>query len=283
MQGKLGAMRAVVAAIAVTTSAIMGAAAATAADGADREVKAYTGGGSGPEFSVNATYTSDYRFRGFTQTREKPALQGGIDAVWPNFYVGLWASSVDFGTEPLNGFQGIASIEVVPYVGFKRNIWGYNVDLRAMYYAYPGGNGQANPAKGNAIKDLDYFEAMVGWSREIHPGLTLSSNIYYSPDYQGSVGQNWVFETGIARKLGTYHGISPTFSALLGSNYGEESKGGMDYYYWNAGVSFLFADYFELDLRYFDTFDVPTGGLTGVTTCRNVCDGRFVARITFEN
>jgi uncharacterized protein (TIGR02001 family) len=282
MQGKLGALRAVVTVLAVATSALMGAAAANAADGADRDVKAYAGSGGGPEFSVNATFTSDYRFRGFTQTREKSALQGGIDAVWPNFYVGLWASSVDFGNEPLNGYKDIASVEVVPYVGFKRDVWGYKVDLRAMYYAYPGGGGQYNPAK-LAVKDLDYFEAMVGWSREIHPGLTLSSNIYYSPDYQGSVGQNWVFETGVARKLGTYHGISPTFSALLGSNYGQESKGGMDYYYWNAGFSFLFADYFELDLRYFDTFDVPTGGLTGVTSCHNVCDGRFVARITFEN
>ena len=280
MQGKLGAMRAVVAAIAVTTSAIMGAAVATAADGADREVKAYTGGGSGPEFSVNATYTSDYRFRGFTQTREKPALQGGIDAVWPNFYVGLWASSVDFGTDP-STFKDVATVEVVPYVGFKRNVWGYNVDLRAMYYAYPGGHGELNTTKG-LVKDLDYFEGMIGWSREIHPGLTLSSNIYYSPDYQGGVGQNWVFETGIARKLGTYHGISPTFSALLGSQYGDEKKGGIDYYYWNAGVSFLFADYFEFDIRYFDTFDVPSSATT-TGNCRNVCDGRVVARITFEN
>jgi len=282
MQGKLGAMRAVVTAMVVTTSAIVGASAANAGG---REMKAVTGGG-GPEFSVNATYTSDYRFRGFTQTQEKSALQGGIDVVWPNFYVGLWASSVDFGNEPLNGFQDIASVEVVPYVGFKRNIWGYNVDLRAIYYAYPGGNGQYNPAK-LAVKDLDYFEAMIGWSREIHPGLTLDSKIYYSPDYQGSTGQNWVFETGVARKLGTYHGISPTFSAMLGSNYGEESKGGLDYYYWNAGFSFLFADYFEFDIRYYDTFDVPTdaasAALSGVTSCRNLCDSRVVARITFEN
>ena len=151
-----------------------------------------------------------------------------------------------------------------------------------MYYAYPGGNGEYNVVKG-AVKDLDYFEGMIGWSREIHPGLTLDSKIYYSPDYQGGTGQNWAFETGISRKLGTYHGISPTFSAMLGSNYGEESKGGIDYYYWNAGFSFLFADYFEFDIRYYDTFDVPTGVGTPVTSCRNLCDGRVVARITFEN
>jgi len=42
-------------------------------------------------------------------------------------------------------------------------------------------------------------------------------------------------------------------------------------------------NYFEFDIRYFDAFDVPTGGLTGITSCRNQCDGRVVARITFEN
>jgi hypothetical protein len=70
---------------------------------------------------------------------------------------------------------------------------------------------------------------------------------------------------------------------MIGANEGEEKKGGLDYYYWNAGMSFIFADYFEFDIRYFDAFDVPTGGLTGITNCRNQCDGRVVARITFEN
>ena len=31
------------------------------------------------EFSYNAAVTSDYRYRGISQTRLKPALQGGAD------------------------------------------------------------------------------------------------------------------------------------------------------------------------------------------------------------
>lgn len=275
MQGRLGAMRAVLAVAAIATSIGLGVASAIADD--------RVANGSGPKFSVNATYASDYRFRGFTQTLEKPALQGGFDVVWPHFYAGLWASSVDFGdVQDASGFHNIADIEMIGYAGVKRDIWGSKVELGALYYFYPGSYGEFNTAK-NTIKDLDYFEAMIGFKREVHPGLTLSSNIYYSPDYQGSVGQNWVFETGIARKLGPHWGITPTLSAMIGSNYGEESKGGLDYYYWNAGMSFVFADYFEFDIRYFDAFDVPTGGLTGITSCRNLCDGRVVARITFEN
>ena len=268
MQCRQGAVRAVVMAAVIATSALFGAAAAVAGSSKDGPIDVVR---SGPEFSVNATYTSDYRFRGFTQTREKSALQGGLDAVWPNFYAGIWASSVDFGS--VLG-SNVADVELVTYVGHKRDLFGYNVDLRAIYYAYPGANGLP--------ERLDYFEAMLGFSREIMPSLTLSSKVYFSPDYQGETGKNWVFETGIARKLGAIGSVSPSLSAVLGSSYGEESKGGFDYYYWNAGVSFVFANYFELDLRYYDTFDVPTSALVG-GTCSNVCDGRFVARITFEN
>ena len=45
----------------------------------------------------------------------------------------------------------------------------------------------------------------------------------------------------------------------------------------------MIAYHFEFDLRYYDTFDVPTGVGTPVTTCRNLCEGQVVARITFEN
>ena len=48
------------------------------------------------EFSYNAAVTSDYRYRGISQTRLKPALQGGAD--WVNnptgFYAGAWASTI---------------------------------------------------------------------------------------------------------------------------------------------------------------------------------------------
>ena len=96
MQGRLGARRAVVAVAAIATSIGFGVAPASAQDANGNG----NGNGHGPKFSVNATYTTDYRFRGFTQTHEKPALQGGFDVVWPYFYVGLWASSVDFGDVP---------------------------------------------------------------------------------------------------------------------------------------------------------------------------------------
>ena len=56
------------------------------------------------EASANVTLTSDYRFRGISQTGEDAAIQGGFDLGFePGFYIGTWASSVDFGGDGYSG------------------------------------------------------------------------------------------------------------------------------------------------------------------------------------
>ena len=50
------------------------------------------------DLSGTLTAVSDYDFRGVTQTAQDPALQGSIDwAAESGFYVGAWASNIDFG------------------------------------------------------------------------------------------------------------------------------------------------------------------------------------------
>ena len=45
--------------------------------------------------SFNVSLTSDYRYRGISQSRLKPAIQGGVDYALPGgFYVGAWASTI---------------------------------------------------------------------------------------------------------------------------------------------------------------------------------------------
>jgi uncharacterized protein (TIGR02001 family) len=229
------------------------------------------GAGKGPSISTNATLTSDYRFRGFTQTRERAALQGGFEVTFRQFYVGLWATNVDFGDVLHAGhWKNVASYEVDTYFGVKHKIGGFQTDLRAIFYAYPGSFGDP--------RELNYFEAMFGISREILPALNLDFRVYYSPDYIGETGRNWVFEGGLARKFDKIGSITPSLSARIGWSEGDQKSGGIDYGYWNAGLSFLFADYFEFDIRYYDAFSVPSS-----IVCTDRCDGRVVARITFEN
>ncbi|MFM2421645.1 MAG: hypothetical protein RL291_175, partial [Pseudomonadota bacterium] len=48
-------------------------------------------------FSPNVSFTSDYIFRGFSQTARKATGQGGFDVGYGIFYAGVWASGLRFG------------------------------------------------------------------------------------------------------------------------------------------------------------------------------------------
>jgi len=87
-------------------------------------------------FTGNITLASDYKFRGFSQTNFKPALQGGFDyADKSGFYLGNWNSNVEQSL--YNG----ASLEMDVYGGYKGTAGAVSYDLGAIYYAYPGSTG----------------------------------------------------------------------------------------------------------------------------------------------
>lgn len=84
----------------------------------------------------NITLTSDYKFRGFTQSNYKPALQGGFDYALPGgFYVGNWNSSIE------QSLYGGASLESDLYGGFKGKLGAIDYDIGAIHYMYPGSTG----------------------------------------------------------------------------------------------------------------------------------------------
>ena len=86
--------------------------------------------------SFNLGAVTDYRYRGISQTRQKPALQGGVDYAAPNgFYVGAWASTIKW----IKDAGGDASVEVDLYGGYKAEITpGVMLDVGLLQYVYPG-------------------------------------------------------------------------------------------------------------------------------------------------
>ena len=69
--------------------------------------------------SFNVSLTSDYRYRGISQTRLKPALQGGADYALPGgFYIGAWGSTIKW----IKDAAGDANIEIDLYGGYKGEI-----------------------------------------------------------------------------------------------------------------------------------------------------------------
>ena len=68
------------------------------------------------DVAFNVGLTSDYRYRGISQSRLKPALQGGVDYSNGPFYLGAWASSIKW-IKDIPG--GDAGVEIDLYGGYK--------------------------------------------------------------------------------------------------------------------------------------------------------------------
>jgi uncharacterized protein (TIGR02001 family) len=233
------------------------------------------------DFSVTLGATSDYVFRGISQTLEDPAAQGSVDLTYGIFYAGIWASNVDFG-------PGSPNAEIDLYAGFRPTIgpgrfWGpITFDFGVLYYAYPAAN--------DSGAELDFVELKAGYSMESPwiRGLTSGTTLYWSPEYGGEVGEVFTLESVASYALPQVGIFSPSISGTWGTVYGDRndgfSPGGTrteDYQYWNAGLA-LSVEKFTFDFRYWDSdIDVVPGG-GGLCTSADLCDERFVftAKVT---
>lgn len=206
-------------------------------------------------YSFSVTGTSDYIFRGQTQTDGNPAIQGSLNIGYGIFYAGAWASSVDFGGAA-DGYGNDAQVEIDWYAGIKPT-WGKaTFDFGVLYYSYPGAS--------DALAEVNYVELKAGVSGEIVKGLTGVGTVYYSPDYYGETGEAWTFEGGLAYALPKVWIFDPTVSGTLGHTNVEDLT--YDWYYWNAGLS-LAVEKITFDFRYWGS-DIsetlyPKGGVFG--------------------
>jgi len=108
----------------------------------------------------NVAVTSDYMFRGLTQTWGRPAIQGGADyTTAAGFAAGFWGSSISQRTYPGG------AMELDLYASYGRNFgndWSWRVGLYG--YVYPGGNlDQANPRLPSRSSDTLEANVALGW------------------------------------------------------------------------------------------------------------------------
>lgn len=84
--------------------------------------------------AFNAGVVTDYRYRGISQSRLQPALQGGVDFTAGAFYLGAWGSTIKW----IKDSGGDANVEIDLYGGYKGEISkGVAFDIGALAYQYP--------------------------------------------------------------------------------------------------------------------------------------------------
>ncbi len=248
-------------------AALVSAGGAGAADLYGDSLKDTAPAGTQLEFSFNAGGTTDYVFRGFSQSDEKPAFFGGIDLTYGMFYAGIWASTIDFGKDD-SGVGFDESVEVDFYGGIKKSYNGVEFDLGVIYYHYPNQTKDLNDA------ELDYVEIKFGTSAKVWHEITLGATFYYSPEFFGETGEALASEASFSVPLPSIMGHTFELSGTLGRQEFFESAFEDDSYtYWNVGVSKTLMEHFTLDVRYWDT-DVSGDGLA---------DERIVGTFTVAN
>lgn len=184
---------------------------------------------TGPSVSWNGALTSDYVFRGVSQTSENPAISAGLDATFGDFYAGGWASNVDFGDD--------TDAEVDVYGGWRSELSGWTVDLGGVAYLYTG---QPDGA------DYDYVELKAAASRAVGPA-TLGVVTYWSPDFFGASEDE-------ATYLEANAAFAPADRWTLSGAVGRQwVSSDLDYTTWKAGVAYALTDHLALDVRYHDT------------------------------
>jgi len=191
-------------------------------------------------FSANVAFTSDYVWRGLTQTDEGWAIQGGFDANHKSgFYAGTWASNVNFLDNSTDAVTEEADLEIDVYLGYGGELDnGFSYDLGVGRYIFPG-----------AHCYLHYYfnEFILGLGYALPMGTEFGVSYNFSPEFTGYVGRahHYMFEASHSLENGlgvSGHVGRQTFKDNPGDNYS----------YYGAALSYTIND-FELSLNYSDT------------------------------
>jgi uncharacterized protein (TIGR02001 family) len=176
--------------------------------------------------SSTITATNDYDFRGFSQSATDPAIQASLDYSHDSgFYVGAWASNVDFGP------AADVSFELDLYVGFTGKINDdFSWDAGLIYYTYPDES------------DFNF--------PEIYGGFTwkwLKAKLSYSNDFGGSDEDAYYLDGTATIPL------PGNFSLLAHVGYsdgdGVDAVVGDSYMDYSFGVGYSFSN-FNFALKY---------------------------------
>lgn len=208
------------------------------------------------EISGNVALSSDYAWRGVSQTDNQMSISGGLDYSHDSgLYIGTWASNVDsqfFGgaTDP--------QIELDVYGGYAGEAGPISYDLGLIEYMYPGAD------------NWNTLELYAGGGYAFTDTVSGSAKFYYSDDFFDSGESAWRLEAGVDVSLP----MDFTLSALYGHNDGDAyDLAGTDYDDWSIGIGKSVAGV-DLSLTYVDTSS------DGETLFGDLADSRVIFSVS---
>jgi uncharacterized protein (TIGR02001 family) len=211
-------------------------------------------------FDASVAGTTDYTFRGISQTSEGPAVQGSFG--WSKDFkagsqtIGLYASAWGSNVEFKDGDN--AHIEIDYTGGITTTFAGVTLDAFGIYYTYP-----------DAGESLDYDYVEAGFGAGYDFGLaSVGGQFYWSPDFFGGIGDAYYFAGNVDVPLP----FKLTASGHVGHSVFDNSTS-TDYTDWSISLTRNILG-FDLSVAYIDTDlnDSECGG--------DICDARGVFTIS---
>lgn len=190
-----------------------------------------------PDYSLSANVgvVSDYRYRGISQTRLKPALQGGLDFSHKSgFYVGTWASYIKW----IKDAGGDASAEVDIYGGYKFTGGPIGFDVGVLRYMYPNASISPSPYTTEVYVAGTWGPATLKYSHS-------TTNLFGFADSKGSgyLDLSATFDTG-------FWGLTVTPHV---GHQRVKNNSGASYTDWSVALGKDFGNGFSASLAYVDT------------------------------
>jgi uncharacterized protein (TIGR02001 family) len=219
--------------------------------------------GAGADITGNIGLTSDYVFRGISQTNEHPAVQGGLDYSHSSgFYAGVWASNVNFED------NDEANIEIDTYAGMAGQIDALGWKFGAIRYNYPGVSDRSD-------LHYDYWEFGPTLTYPIGP-VTTSLTVLWSPNFYNETGKALYSEIGLSAPIGQF-----TVGGTFGHQDIERNAkfGTSDYNNWSLYASTTVLG-LGLKLAYTDTELSKSECFGGAQPYADWCGGRAVFSVS---
>jgi uncharacterized protein (TIGR02001 family) len=201
--------------------------------------------------TYNIGVVSDYRYRGISQTKMKPALQGGVDYADGPFYVGTWLSTIGWVKDSMKIYNNAQEAATPPgqtvstsgapvewdlYGGTKGDIIkdSLTYDVGVLAYVYLGEKfheiGMSNPDTGEVYGALTYgvFTAKVSISATPLFGVPNSKGSQYydlSANFDLGSGFTLTPDAGYQNVTGSFaktNNVSYSdYSLTLGKDFGK--------------------------------------------------------------
>jgi len=225
--------------------------------------------------SFGAAFTSDYNFRGISQSARRPAVQADAEITY-NIYPNLQLYAAIFGSSLKLPSQ--ASMELDGSFGIRPSFGDLNLDFGATYYGYPG--------ELPGVKS-EFWEFYGKASYKVFDMLTVGANLYHAPNWLNLGARGTYYSLTAALELPANFEISGELGRYsLGRPTGAIASL-PDYTYWNAGLSYKYK-VATLDLRYHDTnlgklnCNVLVGDPRAINGGSKWCGAAFIATLKFD-